>query len=195
MNVYFILDRSGSMSGIKWTNALEGINAYVAGLQKEEIEGNVKIVAFDATNSIELVTLANKSIAYFKPLTEECGIAPRGNTPLYDAAGIIINEALATDTERAAIVILTDGMENASKDYTRTSIKELVKKVQDRGWEVIFLGANFDVESYTLDAGLSKGKFMNFDLTSRNATAYTVGAMANQTVMYARSGQAINLDA
>jgi uncharacterized protein YegL len=193
MNVYFILDRSASMRGVRWSNAIEGINAYINGLKAEKIEGRAKIVAFDALSKIELVTLYDGSIPYFEALAENT-IEPRGNTPLYDAAGVVINEALVDNAERTVIVILTDGAENASKDYTQASIKDLTKKVQDKGWEVVFLGANFDVQQYAYSAGLDQTKFANFDITSRSATAYTVGNMAAQSVLYAKAGQAINLN-
>jgi uncharacterized protein YegL len=198
LSVFVALDRSGSMSGEPWTNAIESLNEYVKNLQKEKIEGDVTIVAFDSHSSVggdtvRLVPLAeNQSIAYYEPLKQDV-IAPAGMTPLFDAAANVMDRALERNSERTVIVILTDGQENASKEYTQAKIKDKVKLLEAKKWEVIFLGANFDVASYTTGSGLSATKMRNFDLnnTVQRTAMYT--DLSTSTVAYAKTGAAMNM--
>lgn len=198
LSVFVALDRSGSMSGEPWMNAIESLNEYVKNLQKEKIEGDVTIVAFDSHNSVDgnnvrLVPLTeNQSIAYFEPLKHDV-LSPAGMTPLFDAAGYMMDRALERNNDRTVVVILTDGQENSSKEYTQAKIKDKVKTLEAKKWEVIFLGANFDVTSYTQGSGLNMTKMRNFDLNDFGARAAMYTDLSTSTVAYAKSGEAINL--
>lgn len=198
LSVFVALDRSGSMSGERWTTAIESLNEYIKNLQKEKIEGEVSITAFDTFHgslgtNVRLVDIVkNQSIAYFEALSPSV-LTPGGGTPLYDAAGIVMDRALERNSDRTIVVILTDGEENQSKEYTQAKIKDKVKKLQDKKWEVIFLGANFDVATYTQNAGLSTGKFRNVDMTNLVARASMTNDLSKSTVAYATVGAAIDL--
>lgn len=198
LSVFVALDRSGSMSGERWTTAIESLNEYIKNLQKEKIEGEVSITAFDTfhgalgTNVRLEDIVKNQSIAYFEALSPSV-LTPGGGTPLYDAAGIVMDRALERNSDRTIVVILTDGEENQSKEYTQAKIKDKVKKLQDKKWEVIFLGANFDVATYTQNAGLSTGKFRNVDMTNLVARASMTNDLSKSTVAYATVGAAIDL--
>lgn len=113
--------------------------------------------------------------------------------PLYDATGIVIERAIARNNDRTVIVILTDGHENASVEYTQAKIKDKVKQLQDKGWEVIFLGANFDVATYTTGAGLDSTKFRNVDFKSVEARAQLYNDLSVSTAAYSRTGASINM--
>ena len=198
LSVFVALDRSGSMAGERWTTAIESLNTYIKNLQNEKIEGEVSITAFDtfhgtsgAVTRLEDI-VKSQSIAYFEPLQADV-IRPGGGTPLYDAAGIVMERALERNSDRTVVVILTDGEENQSKEYTQTKIKDKVKQLQDKKWEVIFLGANFDVATYTQNAGLSAGKFRNVDMTNLVARNAMQADLSTSTVAYAKSGAAIDL--
>lgn len=198
LSVFVALDRSGSMSGEPWVNAIESLNEYVKNLQKEKIEGDVTIIAFDSPSTIgdsnvRLVTLTeNQSIAYFEPLKHDC-TSPAGMTPLFDAAAHVMDRAIEKNSKRSVVVILTDGHENASREYTQSKIKDKVKLLESKKWEVIFLGANFDVTSYTQGSGLASTKMRNFDLnnTMQRTAMYT--DLSSSTVAYAKTGAAIDL--
>jgi hypothetical protein len=193
--LYIALDRSGSMIS-RWDEAIETINEYVNGLKKEKIEGKVTLVAFDANheNKVDLqVMVDNKSIAYFDPINSKGDIQPRGTTPLYDAAANVMNRALENGSKRTIVAIMTDGHENASKEYTQSSIRAKVDALTNRGCEVIFLGANFDVTSYTQSSGLATTKMRNFDLKDQNARQMMYTDLASSTVAYAKTGANINL--
>ena len=198
LSVFVALDRSGSMSGERWTTAIESLNEYIKNLQKEKIEGEVSITAFDTFHgalgaNVRLEDIVkNQSIAYFEPLSSSV-LQPGGGTPLYDAAGIVMDRALERNSDRTIVVILTDGEENQSKEYTQAKIKDKVKQLQDKKWEVIFLGANFDVATYTQNAGLSTGKFRNVDMTNLVARSAMTNDLSKSTVAYATVGAAIDL--
>lgn len=198
LSVFVALDRSGSMSGERWTTAIESLNEYVKNLQKEKIEGEVSITAFDTYHGVGGATVRledivkNQSIAYFEPLHPSV-LQPGGGTPLYDAAGIVMDRALERNNDRTIVVILTDGEENQSKEYTQAKIKDKVKQLQDKNWEVIFLGANFDVAHYTASSGLSAGKFRNVDMSNQVMRTAMYTDLSTSTVAYAKTGAAIDL--
>lgn len=214
LSVFVALDRSGSMSGVPWTNGIEGLNSYVAGLKNEKIEGDITVVAFDSyTDSsspyvtmgispninpglgntmrkptTDLVTLANQvDITSFVPISPST-IQPRGGTPLFDAAANVMDRALAKNSKKTVVIIITDGHENSSVEYTQAKIKNKVEHITSRGWEVIFLGANFDVSGYTAASGLGSGKMMNFDIHDVAATRTMSNFMSANSATYLHGG-------
>ena len=199
LSVFVALDRSGSMSGEKWTNAIDSLNEYVKGLQKEELSGDITILAFDSDGmvssdtKVRLSPLAESAdIAYFKRI-DPAVLYPAGGTPLYDAAGHVMNLALEKNSKRTVVVILTDGEENTSKEYTQAKIKEKVKALEEKKWEVIFLGANFDVTTYTQGSGLASTKMRNFDLNNQVQRTAMYSDLTASTTAYAKTGAAMNL--
>jgi uncharacterized protein YegL len=193
--VYVALDRSGSMQGERWTHAINSINEYVNGLKKEKIEGTITIVAFDAglNNSMRLVNLVtNQSIAYYEDLKQDV-VQPSGMTPLFDAAANVMDRAIANNAERTVVVIMTDGEENSSKEYNQKKIKDKVETLTARKWEVLFLGANFDVSTYTSGSGLASTKMRNVDMNNFAQRTAMYTDLTTSTAAYARSGAAINL--
>ena len=193
LSVYVALDRSGSMSGERWIHAIESINEYVKGLQKEKIEGTVTVTAFDYGQSMRLDTIVeNKSIAYFEPIKHDV-LSPSGMTPLYDAAAYVMDRALENNAERTVVVIMTDGEENSSKEYSQSKIKDKVKTLTDKKWEVLFLGANFDVSAYTAGSGLASTKMRNVNMNNDVQRFAMQRDLTGSTVAYAATGAAIDL--
>ena len=195
LSVFVALDRSGSMSGPSWTNAIDSLNEYVGGLQNEKIEGDITIIAFDAPPSLDVrltPIVENQSIAYFETLKPDV-LSPAGMTPLYDAAANVMDRALERNNDRTVVVILTDGAENASKEYTQAKIKAKVEQLQAKTWEVIFLGANFDVAEYTKSAGLDMTKMRNFDMNDTWQRTSMTEDLTRSTTAYVATGMAIDL--
>lgn len=189
ISVFVALDRSGSMSGSSWINAINTLNEYINGLKAEKVEGQVSIVAFD--HKTRLVPLAHKrSIAYFENI-DHTVLIPAGLTPLYDASAYVMDQALEENPEKAVVVILTDGAENCSTEYTQNKTK--VELIQSKGWEVLFLGANFDVSEYAKGSGMDATKFYNFDLNDFNSRTVLRGKLSETTLAYAFNGAAIKL--
>ena len=194
LSVYVALDRSGSMSGERWTHAIDSINEYINGLKKEKIEGTVNVTAFDTNgSSVRLVDLTeNQSIAYYEPLSHDV-VSPSGMTPLFDAAANVMDRALENNADRTIVVIMTDGEENSSKEYNQNKIKDKVKLLENKKWEVVFLGANFDVTQYTAGSGLTAGKMRNVDLSNMVQRNAMQADLTTSTVAYAMTGAAVNL--
>lgn len=182
MDVYILLDRSGSMQTL-WNEAIGSINGYV---EKLDPEDKVHFAVFDSV-SHDLVQAA-KAKDWKK--VDEKSIDPRGGTPLYDSCGQIMTLAETMNTEKTLLVVMTDGYENASHEHTQASIKAKVKAWEERNWEVVFLGANFDdVASVSNSVGVVGSKTMNY--TAGNFMR-GMDTLAVASTMYASAGTAIN---
>lgn len=182
MNVYILLDRSGSMIN-QWSEAISSVNAYVKELPKNT---NVFLAAFDHDYNVVRNTTAKNWI----PInTDE--IRPRGNTRLFDAAARIMYRALDDNAEKTVIVVMTDGEENSSLNFHQADVKSLANTMDDKKWELIFLGANFDKVSDVAinNFGRSATKFVN--MTSGNMMA-TMTQLASRSASYASTGLSIN---
>lgn len=143
-----ILDRSGSMDCIR-SAAVDGFNETLAGIRKaQEKFGETQ------THFVTLVTFCSCEIKHvfdkvpvqdIKPLKLE-DYQPCCCTPLYDAMGFTITgmRKFVKHIEDAVVVvtIITDGLENASKEYSGNSIKSLVESLREEGWTFTYMGAN-----------------------------------------------------
>ena len=144
----FILDRSGSMSGLEG-DTIGGFNGMIKKQKGEEGEAFVSTVLFDNVSEVIHDRVELGSIA---PMSEK-EYYTRGSTALLDAVGSAIRHignihkyAREEDRpEKTLFVITTDGMENASRHYTYEKVRQLIEEKKEKyGWEFIFLGANID---------------------------------------------------
>lgn len=160
--VNVILDRSGSMAATR-AHTISGYNEYLNGLRfDKETEYSVSLVQFDApVLAPELtVTFLDRALPDVPPLSM-ADYEPRGNTPLYDAIGECTRRVEAKS--RAVIVlIITDGMENASTEFTKESIKALITSKEAEGWTFAFLGANIDSFAVGGAIGVAPGNIANY---------------------------------
>ncbi len=162
----FILDRSGSMSGLE-EDTIGGFNSMIEKQKKEEGECLVSVVLFDH----ECEVLYDRvPIAEVPKMTSE-EYFTRGNTALIDAMGGAIHHignvhkyAREEDVpEKTIFVITTDGMENASTIYSASKVRQMIRHEQDKyGWEFLFLGANIDVVETARRYGLREGHAVRF---------------------------------
>lgn len=145
--VSIILDRSGSMESVR-DDTIGAFNGLLTDLAKQAGETRLTLTQFD-NQSVDLL-VDGAPIADVRPLTNETFI-PRGSTPLLDATGRTL---AATEARVAAlewtgsvmVVIITDGHENASHEWTRSAVFARVKELESRGWAFVYLGA--DVNAY-----------------------------------------------
>jgi hypothetical protein len=196
MRAYILVDRSGSMTG-KWDETLSSVNAYVNELAKAKATKNSEVTAavFDSTyaagdvNGLQFdVVRKGLPASYWTDLTDR-DASPRGYTPLYDAVGRLMAIADKDAPEKAVIVIVTDGAENASKEVTRLGARALLDGARAKGWQVIFLGANFEaVVNQAADVGTRLHQTIN---TTNETRRDTMALAANYTTAYAQSGAAI----
>ena len=142
-DITIILDRSGSMQSTK-NDAIGGFNSFIEEQKKVPGEAFLTLVQFD--NEYEL-NYAAKPIRFVEPLNDLTYV-PRGGTALVDAMGRTINEIHArvkalpkAERPNVVVVIITDGQENASKEWTSARVNELITKLRKKGYEFIFIGA------------------------------------------------------
>lgn len=208
LSTYILLDRSCSMAGSKWENAIGAINSYVTELKKDsDITGEVTIAAFDSnnhswinaqvssleTNNVRFELLRNKqALSKFKQLAID-EVTPYGGTPLYDATALLLNMAELKPNEKTIILIMTDGEENQSKTYNLKSIKDRLACCTNRGWEVVFLGAEFNVDNLAANLGFDTKKFVS-GVRSVNL-GETMQMYASGAAMYAKTGAALDTTA
>ncbi|MFN7179017.1 VWA domain-containing protein [Hyphomonas sp.] len=190
---YILLDRTGSMSGI-WDEALASVNAYAnsfaadapgAEIAGADIKTAVTLAVFDHHDGMQFDVLRDKTdpAKWQKVTNDEAN--PRGMTPLFDAIGRIVNRAEADNPEKAVIVIMTDGYENSSTELTKQGAKAALDRARAKGWEVVFLGAEFASFSDADAVGMASSKTMavgqgrfeeSMDNLAQKARAYGKGA-------------------
>lgn len=185
MNVYILLDRSGSMDSL-WKEALGSINAYVKELTKET---NVYMAVFDT----EYQVIRQSNAGSWKPISNE-DAEPRGMTALFDASARIMQRAIDDNSEKSIVVIMTDGFENSSKNFKAADVKTLASKITSKKWELVFLGANFDkIGDVATTYGMNADKFMN--VTAKNMNDTFTGTLSASTRSYAKGESMVFTDA
>ena len=164
--IVYILDRSGSMSGLE-ADTIGGFNSMMAKQKKTGEKAIVSTVLFD---DVCEVIHDRVPIEKIEKLTDKQYYV-RGCTALLDAVGGAIHHignvhkyAREEDRpEKTIVVITTDGMENASRNYSREKIEKMVKCQQKKyGWEFIFIGANIDAYAEAQKYGIRKDRAVNY---------------------------------
>lgn len=182
----FILDRSGSMAGLE-RDTIGGFNAMLDKQRKEDGQCRITTVLFD--NHYQLLH-DRIDIRAVSPLTES-EYQVGGSTALLDAIGRtickLVNVQKSTAEEYRAgnvmFVIITDGEENSSREYTQQKIKAMIEEEKAYGWEFVFLGANIDAVETAGRFGVSPdraadyvpdgaGTALNFQVINEAVTAF-----------------------
>jgi len=185
MQVYFLIDRSGSMAS-RWDETLGAVNGYVSNLAESDdvTDARISVAFFDGNEPFALVR-KNKALKKWKPLTE-ADATPRGMTPLFDAIGQLAAMVTKDAPEKAAVVVVTDGAENSSQEMNSTTAKAALDAMRKRGFDVVFLGADFDAFDQAASVGTSAGQTLN--MTESNYDS-AMKVMAKRTLAYASSGK------
>jgi len=181
--VAFLLDESGSMSSCK-AETIEGFNEYIKKLRNS---GNGIRMTFTKFDSSKVNTLFKDKSIGDVPLLNDDSYQPGAMTPLLDAIGRTIDAM--KKFKDVLFIIQTDGFENASKEYTRDSIKKKIKEFTDKnGWEFVYLGADQDAFLSGKDYGLSRGQTFSYmsmdtsDVFGSGAACYTSDWAAGKTI-------------
>lgn len=162
----FILDRSGSMSGLE-SDTISGFNAMIAKQKKEAGATLVSTVLFDNQSVVIHDRLPLEKVP---PMTEK-EYFPRGSTALLDAVGESIHRisnihkyARCEDVpEKTMFMITTDGYENASRHYDYETVRRMIQRQKKRfGWEFLFLGANIDAIKEAARFGIDENRAANY---------------------------------
>ena len=176
----FILDRSGSMSGLE-SDTIGGYNAMLEKQKKAAGEAVITTVLFDDSYELLHDRINLKGIA---PITDKEYFV-RGSTALLDAIGKTINkignaQKHTQESERAEhvmFIITTDGMENASHEFSYDKIKKMIEhQKKTYNWEFMFLGANIDAIATAASFGIDRDRAVNYHADSQ-------GTMLNYEVI------------
>ncbi len=169
--VIFILDRSGSMSGLE-ADTIGGFNSMIAKQKKEEGEAYISTVLFDDQTE---VLYDRVPIQRVEPMNDNQYYV-RGCTALLDALGGAIHHignvhkyAREEDRpEKTLFIITTDGMENSSHQYSYEKVKKMVERQKKKyGWEFLFLGANIDAIEVAGRFGIAANRAINYECDSK----------------------------
>ena len=159
MDIIFIMDRSGSMTGFS-EDTIGGFNSFIEKEKDKDINTYVTTILFD--NDYEIL-YERKEINKVEKLTDK-QYWPRGSTALLDAIGKTITSFERKIDGKALVVIMTDGYENASVEFSKKQIKEMIDK---HDWEFIYLGAEIDSYSEASQFGFSKSRIANYDRSAK----------------------------
>jgi hypothetical protein len=177
-HLFVLLDRSGSMQSIK-SDIVGGFDAFVAEQRSATGECRMTLARFD--NEYEQV-FADLPIAQVGPLVLE----PRGSTALLDSMGRLVVDAgarlagLAEDQRPGTVVVavMTDGYENASREWTHASIKALVdQQTRDYGWQFLYMGADQDAVEIGAGLGIAADHAMTWSRGSAKAAMGATSAL------------------
>jgi uncharacterized protein YegL len=170
----FILDRSGSMSGLE-ADTIGGFNSMIKKQRAEDGECYVSTVLFDNESEVlhDRVKLADV------PQMTENDYTVRGCTALIDAIGGAIKHisnihkyARPEDVpEHTMFVITTDGQENASRRYTSDAVKKMIEQQKEQhGWEFLFIGANIDAVETAKRYGIDRNRAVNYNADAQGTS-------------------------
>lgn len=195
--VVFILDRSGSMSGLE-ADTIGGFNSMIQKQKKEEGEAYISTILFDDQSE---VLYDRVPVGKVEPMNDSQYYV-RGCTALLDAIGGAIHHianvhkyAREEDRpEKTLFIITTDGMENSSRQYSYNKVKKMVQKEKEKyGWEFLFLGANMDAVEVAGRFGIGADRALNYQCDSQG-TALNYKVLSETVSAVRRSRSKVEMD-
>ena len=193
-DITLLLDRTGCMASIA-SDVIGGVNTFIEAQKKAEGRANFTLVQFDSQNPQEVVfdAIDIESVDGLKDYQ------PRAFTPLLDALGLCIvrtGERLAAIDESARpakviFVVFTDGLENASKEYNKDQVRQMVDHQKNTyKWDFIFMGANIDTFAQAGAVGIDAATSADVDM---NHFAEALLTTAENVARYRTTGQKASL--
>lgn len=178
-HLVLIVDQSGSMQG-KEKDVIGGVNKFFADQRQDPRKQLVTIMKFDHEFDLRTSDLATVND------WDVFDYVPRGNTALLDAIGrtlTAIGPSVSTNKpESVIVVIVTDGGENASTEFTRPGIKSLIEHCTKNGWHFMYLGANVDAFAEARSMGIAANMTTGYSHTA-TGTASAYANMSGTTAM------------
>ena len=161
-----ILDESGSMCSIE-KQAIDGVNETLQSVRaaQKKYEDQEHYVSFVTFNSSSIKTVLDRVEATKVEDITPAQYNPSCSTPLYDAIGKSVMELKKSvaENDKVLVTLITDGYENASREYSQSSVKALTEKLGQRGWTFAYIGANQDAMAVSHGLGIKNA--MNFEAT------------------------------
>ena len=191
VHVSFLIDRSGSMQGLV-EDVVGGFNAFLSTQKSETGDCTMTLVQFDSQNPFEVIHDATP-IGKVPDLTRD-SYQPRGMTPLLDALGDLVTSVDGRLTglgtaEDQIVVVFSDGMENASRRWTRSTLFEAIEARKAAGWTFVYLGANQDSYEEAGRIGFDNTNVQNFR-GDGIGTRHAMGSVDRAVREYRRSAPA-----
>lgn len=181
LTVHVVLDRSGSMNSVK-DDTIGAFNSYVETLRGQEPESILSLTLFDSGGIDTIINM--QKIKEVKALTDK-EYQPRSMTPLYDAIGKVVQRLEETVGDNKVLVILTDGEENSSREFSKEAIRKLLDEKQEKdNWLVLYLGANQDAFKEGGQIGTQDTNTLNFSMDNMQAT---MDVAAASSLRYAKT--------
>lgn len=192
-DILCIIDRSGSMSAIR-DDAIGGFNSFLERQKKEPGEARMTLVQFD--NEYDEV-FVDKNISDVPPLNTSTYL-PRGTTALFDAVGKAVSSLSARRTKmnesdvssKVICVIITDGHENSSREYTEPAVKKLIDDKKKELWEFVFVAAGIDqcvAEGIGAGMGVGVNNIFSVSHSARGMSA-AYNSIGNAVLSYRMRG-------
>lgn len=181
LDLLVILDRSGSMQDARADHE-GGLKSFVE--DQRDLAGDVRLtlVQFDTEAPCEVVYDRT-------PVADvtDIRLIPRGGTPLFDAVGKAVSHLRAqlSETAQVVVMVITDGQENASREWTKARVKALVTELEAKAWSFLFLGANMDAFAEGAAIGISGMTSVNFN-NARPDTVHAAYSVTSSNVLRSR---------
>ena len=161
----FILDRSGSMSGME-SDTIGGFNSMIE--KQKRLEGDCLVTTILFNSAMDMIH-DRCALNEIKPMTNK-DYCVGGSTALLDALGSAIHHISqihkyarpADIPEVTTFVIMTDGMENASRKYSYEQVKQMIEQSRERGWEFLFLAADIDAVETAGHIGINPERAVDY---------------------------------
>lgn len=170
--VHLLIDQSGSMGSTR-QSTVDGINEYINTLKEDGGKYKVSLTMFDSDINGKLrlnKPWVNLHIDDVPELTLK-DYKPEGGTPLHDAFCMTLKNMSDHDHEKHLFVVLTDGLENTSHEYTAKDMKKLKDSLEAKdNWTFVYLGANQDAFATSAAYGFSASNTSNFNTTDKGVT-------------------------
>ena len=189
-HISVIIDKSGSMSSTR-DDTIGGFNTFLKEQQDINGTGSLTLIQFDDQYEVheDMSPLENVENLTLKTY------APRGSTALLDAIGKTINSTeskikeLDEKPEKVIFLIITDGYENASREFTKSNISEMIKRHEEEDeWDFVFIGANMDAISEGGSMGVRAFNSTNWD-QSAEGTRHLYCAVSSNMTSYRKRGK------
>lgn len=197
-DITIVLDRSGSMNSVV-TDTIGGFNRFLQ--DQKTAPGTASITLHQFDHEYETV-LSGEDIQKAKELDGKTYV-PRGNTALFDAIGRSINDTGARldespdheKAEKVVFVIITDGHENASREFTQTQVSGMIQHQNDAyNWQFVFLGANQDAIATANNFSIPAANAMTYAGNAAGTCAAFGSTSKNLRAFRGAGGQSVDLD-
>lgn len=185
---HILLDRSGSMDGDGYGPTCNAVNDYIAKMAADpDLSSRVSLTLFDSRHPTRLVSDRGGQLALEHlftgikpknaPKVDRANYVPFGGTPLRDAIGetiTLIDKQERREGETIAFVVVTDGYENTSTKWTQGQISKLIGDRKEKGWLVIYLGADHDAMMQASALNVAAANTMSYAKASSEAATAAV---------------------